>query len=255
MDRQCALLGKLYGPAARRVREVEWLSVVDSTNARAWTILENCAGAALVLAKRQTAGRGRRSRSWESSSHDGLWYSLALELACTPPPALPLAVGAIVHDALVESGIRDLSLKWPNDLLCGPYKLAGVLVESRTRAARTSAVIGIGINWETPAVAGAIGLSAIQPTQDVSQVSVAAHLTNQLMALLDGGDMDQGVGDWLDYWRRHDAFLDTPVQLQGGAEPVEGVARGVDANGALRLETPSGVQYHHLGDLSLRGGP
>ncbi len=136
--------------------------LVDSTSERAFAALE--AGSArdgdIHIARTQSAGRGRRGNSWESTSSDGLYFSLihlpepAAGQSSPPAPGLTIAAGLALHGAVAElfaaggkappSGLR---LKWPNDLLLDEAKLAGILVESRgLDPAHPHYVIGIGLN-------------------------------------------------------------------------------------------------------------
>lgn len=105
------------------------------------------------VAEAQTAGRGRRGRTWLSPDGDGLLFSVLLRLGCEPSrlPPLALLAGLAVRDAVVRSapGV-EAKIKWPNDVLVGPRKLAGVLIEAITVGTRVDAVVvGIGINVHT----------------------------------------------------------------------------------------------------------
>jgi BirA family biotin operon repressor/biotin-[acetyl-CoA-carboxylase] ligase len=125
--------------------------VVDSTNERAFAALER--GEArhgdVFWALGQTAGRGRRGAVWHSARGEGLYVSVVLSPG--PPPLRPavvtMAAGIAVHGAVRALGLRDVHLKWPNDLVAGGAKLAGILVETRgLDPARPHYVVGIGVN-------------------------------------------------------------------------------------------------------------
>lgn len=144
-----------------RFRFIEY-DLVDSTSERAFAALES--GSArdgdIHIARTQSAGRGRRGNSWESASSGGLYMSLihmpepAAGQSAPPPPGLTIAAGLALHGAVAEllaadgkASPSDLRLKWPNDLLLGGAKLAGILVESRgLDPAHPHYVIGIGLN-------------------------------------------------------------------------------------------------------------
>jgi BirA family biotin operon repressor/biotin-[acetyl-CoA-carboxylase] ligase len=127
------------------------LGVVDSTSERAFAALGS--GAAehgdLFTARGQTAGRGRRGRGWESAEGEGLYASLVLLPGPPPlpPTLLTMAAGLAVLDACRETGAEGLRLDWPNDVVHGEAKLAGILVESRgLDPAAPHYVVGVGVN-------------------------------------------------------------------------------------------------------------
>jgi len=130
----------------RRIRHGE----VDSTNERALAALaEGTARHGDVhVALAQTAGRGRRGREWESARGAGLYMSVVLRPgAALAPSALSIAAGLAVRDALATLGLRDVRLKWPNDVVCADAKVAGILIETRGLDPRAPHyVVGIGVN-------------------------------------------------------------------------------------------------------------
>jgi BirA family biotin operon repressor/biotin-[acetyl-CoA-carboxylase] ligase len=127
-----------------------WLAETESTNdvAREWALAGAPEGA-VVTADRQTRGRGRRARVWESPSGTGLYVSIILRPGWLAKKASDLAIvaGMAAFHALKTAGVRNLRVKWPNDILADGKKICGVLVEPRIGAGRIEfAVIGIGIN-------------------------------------------------------------------------------------------------------------
>ncbi|HON42827.1 MAG TPA: biotin--[acetyl-CoA-carboxylase] ligase [Bacillota bacterium] len=126
----------------------------DSTNRMARVLAESgaCDGT-VVVAGRQTAGRGRRGRSWLSSGDFGLWFSVVLRPEFEPNLAGLLGIGAAVAVARAVDKLTGVSadLKWPNDVLIGGRKVCGVLAEASTAAGRVEwAVVGVGINLFHP---------------------------------------------------------------------------------------------------------
>ena len=111
----------------------------------------------LLVAEQQTAGRGRHGRRWRSARGASLTFSLAVTLArpLRELPALSPLVGAALARSLRRLGVRRVRVKWPNDLLVGGAKLAGILIETRPIAGATRAVIGVGINYRRSAALGA----------------------------------------------------------------------------------------------------
>ncbi len=127
-----------------------WLAETGSTNdaAREWALAGAPAGA-VVTANRQTRGRGRRARSWKSPPGAGLYASFILrpDWPAVRAPDLAILTGMAAFQALEKAGVRNLRVKWPNDLLAGGRKIGGVLVEPRLAAGRIEfAVAGIGLN-------------------------------------------------------------------------------------------------------------
>ena len=127
-----------------------WLAETESTNdvAREWALLGAPAGA-VVTAARQTRGRGRRARVWESPPGCGLYASFILRPGwlAKKAPGLAIVGGMAAFHALKKAGIPGLQVKWPNDILAKGRKICGVLVEPRIGGDRIEfAVVGIGIN-------------------------------------------------------------------------------------------------------------
>jgi BirA family biotin operon repressor/biotin-[acetyl-CoA-carboxylase] ligase len=127
-----------------------WLAETASTNdvARDWA-LAGAPDGALVVAARQTRGRGRRERIWDSPAGAGLYASFVLrpEWPAEQAPNLAIVAGMAAYHALEKAGVANLRIKWPNDVLANGKKICGVLVEPRLGAGRIEfAVVGIGIN-------------------------------------------------------------------------------------------------------------
>ncbi|MDZ4251102.1 MAG: biotin--[acetyl-CoA-carboxylase] ligase [Sulfuritalea sp.] len=249
-----AIVAKL-GNAARRF-DIDVLPSCDSTNALLLARAE--AGApsgTVVIAEEQTAGRGRRGRSWFSSPGDSLTFSLLWRFAPgTAPAGLSLAVGVAVARALQKVGAGDTALKWPNDILKEGRKLGGILVEL-VPGAPHAAVIGIGINLQLPpgmpddvrAASAAVG--AIDAADSDA---LYAALLGELLATLESfgsGGFAALRREWL---ARH-AFQDIPVSIASDfGAPVVGICRGVDSDGALLLDVDGRSERILSGEVSLR---
>ena len=238
------------------------LETIDSTNAEAMRQAELGAGPGLVCsAEQQTAGRGRRGRTWVSPFARNLYLSLVWEYhqGAAALEGLSLAVGVAVARALTSCGLPAVQLKWPNDVIFRGAKLGGVLLEMTGDAAGTCQVIvGVGLNVAMP---GAAAATIDQAWTDIETISAGsrpgrnellAALLNQLLPLL--ADFERtGFGPWRDEWLALDAFAGQPVVLHTGARDLSGIARGVDGRGALQLETAAaGVQTIFGGEISLR---
>ncbi|NJD26002.1 MAG: biotin--[acetyl-CoA-carboxylase] ligase [Betaproteobacteria bacterium] len=252
-----ARLKDRLGPFAGRF-DVDALDLCDSTSSELMRrSARNVPSGSVVVADRQSAGRGRRGRSWLSDPDAGLTFSLLWKFA--GPPArlagLSLAVGVALALALEDLGVAGVRLKWPNDVLLGEAKLAGVLVELASDRQGVQAVIGIGLNLRAPVAAGldrpAAGLEAVLlPVPD--RHDVLAALLVRLAGVFDAFAVDGFAGQKSAWMARH-AWQDQPVSVAAeGESPRAGTCRGVDDDGALLLDTASGWVRIYAGDVSLR---
>jgi len=174
--------------------------------------------------------------------------------------ALSLVTGLAVADALQSLGVQGVQLKWPNDLVTGRGKLGGILIEMRAEAGGpVHVVIGIGINVlldeaarQTIAGTGNVAddLHAQQSPVPARNAVAAAILARLVLAL--EAFPRQGLTPLLPDWQRRDALQDREVRIENAGEITRGVARGVDAHGALLVETPGGVQRFVSGEVSVR---
>lgn len=252
-------LDSLLGRAGRRFA-LEALTECSSTS----TLLlerarQGAPSGSLLVADRQTAGRGRRGRSWLSTPEAGLTFSLLWRFdgAVSRLAGLSLAVGVAVARALQSSGVSGVGLKWPNDILLDGGKVGGILVELEAAAGSMLAVIGIGINLQLPPGGSeeflhrpAALAQALSPPPDRHQL--LAQLLIDLAAVLDLFT-DGGFGAVHGDWQARHAWQGLPVRLlNGGLLDREGICLGADADGALLLRTPAGVERCLSGDLSLR---
>jgi BirA family biotin operon repressor/biotin-[acetyl-CoA-carboxylase] ligase len=210
----------------------------------------------VLLADCQTAGRGRRGRSWYSTPQDSLTFSLLWRFPAqsSAPAALSLAVGVALARGLENLGAAGVRLKWPNDVLHNERKLAGVLVELLPGEIR-SAVIGIGLNLRLPPglpdelARTALGLDKLIPP--TPREVVLAALLGALAATLDtyaSGGFRALRAQWLS---RH-AYQDRMVRVASDNDAEHGLCLGVDDEGALLLSTPSGARRIIGGEVSLR---
>jgi len=241
--------------------DVDSVADCDSTNSELYRRAEQGAPAGTVLvADRQSAGRGRRGRTWLSSPAGSLTFSLLWRFDGPPGrlAGLSLAVGLALARALERLGARGVGLKWPNDVLlarAGDFaKLAGVLVELASDRRGTQAVIGIGLNLLPPdeaLVQPAAGLAQAM-TQLPDRHVVFAAILGELAGVLDAFAVD-GFGGLKSEWQSRDAWAGRAVQLlEDGGALAAGICRGADDDGALLLECSAGLRRIFSGDVSLR---
>ena len=212
---------------------------------------------ALCVAHFQTKGRGRQGRSWVNRQGECLMFSLgwAFDKPQYELGSLALVVALACRRALADIGL-DVNIKWPNDLVVANDKLAGVLIETTRVENKTVAVIGIGINFVLPKeVENATSVQALFQTASKQGVSVEA-LLNAVLAQLDALLNEYAQNGFASCVGEYDAAnrdTDRPVLLlQEGRVVHEGVVKGVDAQGALRLLTGEGEKTIVSGEISLR---
>ncbi|MBA3032103.1 MAG: biotin--[acetyl-CoA-carboxylase] ligase [Gammaproteobacteria bacterium] len=251
-------LALALGGCAHRF-DADLLSECDSTNAVLLARAE--AGApsgAVVIAGTQTAGRGRRGRTWISAPGDSLTFSLLWRFAAgTAPAGLSLAVGVALAEALekVGAGGTAIQLKWPNDLLLGGRKLGGILVELLPGAPH-AAVIGIGLNLHLPdALPDDLQTQSAALNHSGDPNELLARILIELLSVLERFAAS-GFADLRNAWMARHAFADVPIRLLSDFAPQRiGMCRGVDVDGALLLEEAGQVKRVLSGEVSLRGVP
>jgi BirA family biotin operon repressor/biotin-[acetyl-CoA-carboxylase] ligase len=248
-------------PATRHeLAELHCLFETDSTQRLALSVTTPAQACAVWLAERQTAGQGRRGRSWASPLAAHLYLSVArrFELGFAALSGLSLAVGVVLAEALQAQGFADIGVKWPNDLQVQGRKLGGILIELRGEAmGPCEAVIGIGLNVRMPAAAAAqieqpwCDLAGLAPTRALSRQAVLVAVLDALLPALARFERE-GLAPFAARWPRFDALAQRHVRLQEGTRTIEGVAVGIADDGALRLRTSAGERRFHGGEVTVR---
>jgi BirA family biotin operon repressor/biotin-[acetyl-CoA-carboxylase] ligase len=259
---------------------IEVVQTLDSTNSELTDRLRNAGrvqqdrrggrvgdlAPQMLVAIHQTAGRGRLGRRWHAMPGSSLTFSLALPLRRDDWSGLSLAVGLAVAEALEPQGTR-VGLKWPNDLILrdslqaasdadtpagAGRKLGGILIESVPVGAQRAAVIGIGINVLPQPVAeadyGAAALAEIWPeaTPQEALARIGVPLVRTLLAF-----EHEGFAPLEPAYARRDVLRGRPVRTTD-AEMPEGIAAGVDADGALKVAANGRTRRIVSGEVSVR---
>lgn len=224
---------------------IEALDEIDSTNAEARRRAEaGQAGPLWITAARQSAGRGRRGRSWETGEGN---LAATLLLTTARPPAQAAQVSFVaalavadLADRYVPAGL--VTLKWPNDPMIAGRKTAGILVESGPHARGLWVAVGIGVNLASPPLAAERPATAFAehmaapPPKPLEALSVLAEAFERWSRLWDASDFAAIAQAWTA--RAHG--LGEPCLARLGDETVEGIAEGLDGDGALKLRLPTG---------------
>jgi BirA family biotin operon repressor/biotin-[acetyl-CoA-carboxylase] ligase len=252
----------LSGDARAHLESLEVAWTLDSTNTRLLDALPPVAGsAAVLLTEQQTGGRGRRGRTWVAPPGRAICLSVGWQYAELPADlsALSLIVGLCVLNALDECGVTCM-LKWPNDLVTANGKLGGILIEMRAESGGpVHVVIGVGLNVQLDDAAREAIKAAGNVPDDIRtqrdpppdrNAIVAGVLRRLLPALRDFPR--HGLKPHLSHWSACDALFDREVNVEIAGEITRGMARGIDAHGALLVETPGGVQRFISGEVSVR---
>jgi BirA family biotin operon repressor/biotin-[acetyl-CoA-carboxylase] ligase len=228
--------------------EVRWLPTAESTNDVLRDLARNGAPHGTAVATdHQTGGRGRLGRRWEMPAGAGLALSLLVRVPLEPR-FVPL-VGFAAAVATAEACGPAFVLKWPNDVLAPDgRKVAGILAEAEWEGVRPLfVVVGIGVNVHAaPDLPTATSLAAVGPAPSVP--ALAQGIAAATFGWIEG--LRAGSAPVLAAWRGR-ARLGMPVRVG----EVEGIAEGVDDDGALRIRTPSGELVRMLsGDLRVATG-
>lgn len=252
------ILSAMDPAGSARLRSLHIASSVDSTNAALRRLAAEDQHAAVIIAEHQTGGRGRRGRQWHSPYARNLYLSMGwmFDRALSELGCLPLVVALAAVQALERMGLEGQRVKWPNDLTLDGRKLCGCLVEVQGDSqGPCHAVLGIGINVHMPVSALTEGID--QPWTDLhsrlpgcSRNTLAGLLLDELATCLERFAA-RGFAPFSDTWERWDGLRGLTVGVLTANGEVRGTAAGIDASGALRLDTGSEILKLHSGDVSL----
>lgn len=239
---------------------LHYFSSVNSTNNEAKRLADlGCPEGTIVLAEEQNTGRGRLARTWYSPFAKGIWLSVVLR-PNFPPHEAPKCtlMAAVAITRVIRKFDIDCGIKWPNDILYDGKKLVGILTEMNAEMdAINYVVIGMGVNVNIsieefpPELSNiASSLSAILG-RPVARADVLIALLHELESLYKVA-CGQGFAPILAEWRQLSATLGKQVDVYGINRNFSGVALDIDTDGALIVQTESGVEKVIAGDVSVR---
>ncbi|MBA3256371.1 MAG: biotin--[acetyl-CoA-carboxylase] ligase [Pyrinomonadaceae bacterium] len=231
---------------------------LPSTNLEAaQRAIEGAAEGLCVVASEQTAGRGRLQRQWISPKGSGLYFSIVLRprIHQSSWPLITLAAALAVHDALLETYLLKTDIKWPNDILSNNRKLCGILAETVDTTEGRALVLGIGVNLTSSAFPPEVHQIATSVQLETGKVpNLEIILRNLMIALQRRYEMLQSVcggEEILREWSVRSSYASGKrIRVANGQEVLEGTTRGLESDGALRVETDEGeIRIVRAGDV------
>lgn len=233
-----------------------------STNTEAARQAERGAPEGLcIVAREQTAGRGRQERVWISPADAGLYCSILLRprIEQSAWPMLTLMTAVAVHDALIDACALPTDIKWPNDIYVNERKLCGILAETVETGRARACIIGIGVNLSDRAFPEELRDAAISVEALTGKAVDAENLLKALLravaARYETLEGTNGVALTLAAWAERSSYAEgRRVRVALAGEMLEGTTRGLEPDGALRVETNKGIRIIHAGDVTILRG-
>lgn len=232
---------------------------VPSTNLEAARrAVEGAPEGVCIVAAEQTAGRGRLQRNWVSPKDAGLYFSIILrpKLDQSIWPLLSLMAAVAVHDALLDACHLETDIKWPNDILVDGKKLCGILTETVETSRGRAVVVGIGINLTSnslPSELDQVATSIKAATGEMPDVeavldALVHDFAGHYRVLQQPGGPDAIITMWLNHSSYGDGKM---IQVTDSNESYAGTTRGLERDGALRVETNAGeIRVVRAGDVA-----
>jgi BirA family biotin operon repressor/biotin-[acetyl-CoA-carboxylase] ligase len=211
-----------------------------------------------IVAREQTAGRGRQQRTWISPAGAGLYFSIVLrpQLNARAWPLITLMAALAVQDALKESCALATDIKWPNDILVNERKLCGILAEAIECSQGRACILGIGINLRDGAFAPHLREIATSVEASIGHAPdyevVLQALVRCLARRYELLHKSSGAQELLKHWTARSSYATNKfVRVALADETFEGRTRGLEPDGALRVETVTGeIKIIHAGDVT-----
>jgi BirA family biotin operon repressor/biotin-[acetyl-CoA-carboxylase] ligase len=232
---------------------------LPSTNSEvARLALEGAREGLCVVANEQTAGRGRLGREWLSPAGAGLYLSILLKPSVNIKnwPLLTLAAAVAVHDSLRDACGLETDIKWPNDIVLGGRKLCGILAETVDADTGRAVILGIGINLSSAAFPADLRSTAISLAEVMSEACDGETILEMLLSSIahyyEIFQSSDGSRQIIDTWCKYSSYAHgKQVRVSLGGEVLEGTTRGLEGDGALRVETVEGaIEIVRAGDVT-----
>lgn len=251
-----SILSALSEKNRQFLKKLEIFEVIESTNRYLWQ--SDIRGFSACLAEYQTAGRGRQGKSWFSPYASGLCLSIKnTDITMTYPlTGLNIALAVTVARILRYFNVRDIGLKWPNDLWWHGRKLAGLLLESKIHKNTCSIVFGIGINIKMSRIDSTkidqayVDLHTIL-VHNISRNVLAGKLIEQCMQTV-LNYAENGLFPFLADWQTFDLLKGNQVSLKTGKNIITGLACGINEEGALLVQVDGQKKPYFYSDVSVR---
>lgn len=241
---------------SNQISEIHLHSELDSTNAEALRLIESGkTGIHLVISDAQSAGKGRRGRTWLSPAGSGLYLSLVYPFSESADKlqALSLVTALSVHHVLLGFGAKGLMLKWPNDILLGDKKISGILLELKRANARSFVVFGIGVNYDFSdqqklsvdrPVVDLMGILQTKPELELVAAIITGKLLQNILEFLCAGFSNFQLP-----WNQYDRYISSEIVVQRGGKKLIGQSKGVDETGALVIQSTNGIKRISGGEV------
>lgn len=229
-----------------------------STNTEAARQAERGAPEGLcIVAREQTAGRGRQERVWISPAGAGLYCSILLRprIEQSAWPLLTLMTAVAVHDALVDACALRTDIKWPNDIYARERKVCGILAETVETEQGRACIVGIGINLSDHAFPeelkdAATSIEALTGST-VDAETLLQPLLRAVARRYETFEQAKGLALTLQAWTERSSYAEgRRVRVTLAGEILEGTTRGLEPDGALRVETTTGLRIIRAGDVT-----
>jgi BirA family biotin operon repressor/biotin-[acetyl-CoA-carboxylase] ligase len=233
---------------------------VDSTNAFAARLLAHgrrVPDGTVVISESQTAGRGRLGRSWHSEPEAGLYFSMVLRPRIPPSlaPLFTLGTAVAMHNAVERDTRVDVDIKWPNDLLADGKKVCGILAEIQAEVDMIQTlIVGVGLNVNhtkmPDELAGTATSLRIASGRIQSRIELLLEFFEEFECLRSDFEK-RGAAAIIDRWTAHSSFANgRKLKVNDGTRVIDGITRGLNRFGALRLEQKDGkVEEIYSGDV------
>ena len=247
-------------------RSLVCLETTGSTNFDAKKAAANgCSHGYTVVSDEQKTGRGRLDHEWISPAGINIYVSIVLRPRITASkfPQIPIICAIALHKALAEMvpSVK-LALKWPNDLLTvhSKRKISGILCEGVTMKDRSLAVVtGVGINVNSSLddfpedLRSTVTSVKMETGSQWNREVVLAEFINSFETIFNEWEAVGGtLRPFMDYWNSHDLLAGQSIEIKQGEQFEGGVARGIDDEGRLLLETLDGLKLIHAGDVHIK---